>query len=95
MSEEAKLAGQAVVGWNRSAIDWGMLGTAGGIARRLQRVVAGSVVLMHDGRNQHNRPDQLVQILPQFLEQLRSVGLSTARLDDSAFAWAIEKESRQ
>ncbi len=90
MTEEAQGAGQAVAGWNHSAIDWGMLGKAAGIARRLQRVDHGSVVLMHDGRNQHNRPDQLVQVLPEFLAQLRARGWRTAALDEPAFAWALD-----
>jgi len=90
MSEEAQHAGQVHARWNRSAIDWGMLGTADGIARRLQQVSIGSVVLMHDGRNRHNRPDQLTQVLSQFLARLRSGGLRTGKLDDSAFAWALD-----
>jgi peptidoglycan/xylan/chitin deacetylase (PgdA/CDA1 family) len=89
MTEEAHGAGQAVAGWNRSAIDWGMLGSAQGIARRLERVADGTVLLMHDGRNQHNRPDQLVQVLPQFLALLASRGLRTSKLDQPAFAWAL------
>jgi peptidoglycan/xylan/chitin deacetylase (PgdA/CDA1 family) len=90
MTEEAHGAGQAVVGWSRSAIDWGMLGTAEGIARRLRRVAAGTVLLMHDGRNQHNRPDQLVQVLPQFLGQLAARGLRAGKLSEPQFAWALE-----
>jgi peptidoglycan/xylan/chitin deacetylase (PgdA/CDA1 family) len=89
MTEEAHGAGQAVASWNRSAIDWGMLGSAQGIARRLERVADGTVLLMHDGRNQHNRPDQLVQVLPQFLAQLASRGLRSSKLDQPAFAWAL------
>jgi hypothetical protein len=57
--------------WNLSAIDWGMFGSATRIARRLDRVRAGDIVLMHDGRNEHNRPDQLLQVLPEFLRSLR------------------------
>jgi peptidoglycan-N-acetylglucosamine deacetylase len=89
MTEEAHHAGQAVVGWNRSAIDWGMLGSAAGIARRLERVTDATVLLMHDGRNQHNRPDQLVQVLPQFLTQLATRGLKSGKLNEPAFAWAL------
>ena len=90
MSEEASRAGQAQASWNRSAIDWGMLGSATGIVRRLQRVASGSVVLMHDGRNQHNRPDQLVQVLPRFLAELRARGIEAGKLDEPEFAWALE-----
>jgi peptidoglycan/xylan/chitin deacetylase (PgdA/CDA1 family) len=89
MTEEAHGAGQAVVGWNRSAIDWGMFGTTQGIARRLQCVAGGTVLLMHDGRNQHNRPDQLVQVLPQFLAQLAARGLPARKLTEAQFAWAL------
>jgi hypothetical protein len=29
---------------------------------------------MHDGQNVHNRPDQLLQVLPEFLRRLASKG---------------------
>lgn len=90
MTEAAHEAGQSVAGWNRSAIDWGMLGSAAGIARRLQRCASGSVLLMHDGRNQHNRPDQLVQVLPQFLQDLAARGVRTGQLSEPQFAWALD-----
>jgi peptidoglycan-N-acetylglucosamine deacetylase len=90
MTEEAQRAGQAVAGWDRSAIDWGMLGTAEGIARRLRKICSGNVVLMHDGRNQHNRPDQLVQVLPQFLAQLAARGIRAGRLDEPGFARVLD-----
>jgi len=32
-------------------------------------------VLMHDGRNQHNRPDELTKVLPAFLQRLATRGL--------------------
>ena len=75
MTDEARLRGERVVMWDRSAIDWGWLGTAPRIAERLARVRAGDIVLMHDGRNQHNRPDQLLQALPGFLRELTRRGL--------------------
>jgi peptidoglycan/xylan/chitin deacetylase (PgdA/CDA1 family) len=71
MSDEAHAQGERIVMWNLSAIDWGMFGSATRIARRLDRVRAGDIVLMHDGRNEHNRPDQLLQVLPEFLRSLR------------------------
>jgi peptidoglycan-N-acetylglucosamine deacetylase len=80
MSDEARLQGERLVLWNRSAIDWGWLGTAPRIAERLARVRPGDIVLMHDGRNQHNRPDQLLQALPAFLQQLTSKGLRSCAL---------------
>jgi peptidoglycan-N-acetylglucosamine deacetylase len=75
MTDEARLQGERMVMWDRSAIDWGWLGTAPRIAGRLARVRAGDIVLMHDGRNQHNRPDQLLQALPEFLRELTRRGL--------------------
>jgi len=67
MLEEAAAQGESLVMWDRSAIDWGWWGRADGIARRLQRARNGDVILMHDGANKHNRPDQLLQVLPAFL----------------------------
>jgi hypothetical protein len=75
MTDEAQLHGERMVLWNRSAIDWGWFGTAPRIAERLARVRAGDIVLMHDGRNEHNRPDQLLHVLPEFLRQLARGGL--------------------
>jgi peptidoglycan-N-acetylglucosamine deacetylase len=75
MTDEARLQGERMVMWDRSAIDWGWLGTAPRIAERLNRVRAGDIVLMHDGCNQHNRPDQLLQALPEFLRELTRRGL--------------------
>jgi peptidoglycan-N-acetylglucosamine deacetylase len=80
MSDEARLHGERLVLWNRSAIDWGWFGTAPRIAERLARVRPGDIVLMHDGRNQHNRPDQLLNVLPAFLQQLASRGLRSGAL---------------
>jgi peptidoglycan/xylan/chitin deacetylase (PgdA/CDA1 family) len=78
MTDEARLHGERMVMWNRSAIDWGWLGTAPRIAVRLARVRAGDIVLMHDGRNVHNRPDQLLEVLPGFLRKLASQGLRSS-----------------
>ncbi|HEY0939002.1 MAG TPA: polysaccharide deacetylase family protein [Steroidobacter sp.] len=80
MSDEAQRCGEQVVLWDISAVDWGPLGAAEGIAKRLDAVKSGDVVLMHDGRNQHNRPDQLLQILPLFLRKLSDRGLQPALL---------------
>jgi hypothetical protein len=41
---------------------------------------AGDIVLMHDGQNVHNRPDQLVQVLPGFLRELERRGLRSSSL---------------
>lgn len=71
MNEEAELCGETSVNWDLSAIDWGPFGTAQRIAARLQHVSPGDIVLMHDGRNRHNRPDELLRVLPGFLEDLQ------------------------
>jgi len=70
MVEEAMACGETPVHWDLSAVDWGPLGTPRRIARRLQRVRANDVVLMHDGRNRHNRPGDLLRVLPGFLDEL-------------------------
>jgi peptidoglycan/xylan/chitin deacetylase (PgdA/CDA1 family) len=75
MSDEAQQQGEHIVLWTLSAVDWGLLGTAGRIEKRLSQVQANDVVLMHDGRNRHNRPDQLLQVLPVFLLELARRGL--------------------
>ena len=80
MSDEAQRCGERVVLWDVSAIDWGPMGSADNIEKRLAAVKGGDIVLMHDGRNQHNRPDQLLQILPLFLRKLSDRGLRAALL---------------
>ncbi len=75
MIDEARRHGEHLVMWHLSAVDWGMLGSAQGIERRLSRVRPHDVVLMHDGRNRHNRPDQLLEVLPPFLRELARRGL--------------------
>lgn len=69
MLEEAERGGQIRVLWSRSAVDWGPLGEARGIARRLGAAQPGDIVLMHDGGYGINRPAELVKVLPGFLEQ--------------------------
>lgn len=71
MNDEARLCGETPVDWDLSAIDWGPFGSAQRIAARLQHVRAGDIVLMHDGRNRHNRPDELLRVLPGFLDELQ------------------------
>lgn len=71
MSDEAGRCGEAVVAWDLSAIDWGPFGTARRIAARLQSLNSGDIVLMHDGRNRYNRPDELLRVLPDFLDGLQ------------------------
>lgn len=81
MTDEARQLGETSVGWDRSAIDWGLMGTGARIAARLRRTQPGDIVLMHDGRNRHNRPDELVRALPSFLEGVRSRGWAAVSLD--------------
>lgn len=71
MLEEVERGGQTLVLWDRSAVDWGPLGRASSISRRLKAVQGGDIVLMHDGGRGINRPEELVKVLPQFLAQLR------------------------
>ena len=72
--------GQQVALWSKSAIDWGIWADAARVARRLARVQAGDIVLMHDGRNRHNRPAVTLQALPALLADLRQRGLRAVRL---------------
>jgi peptidoglycan/xylan/chitin deacetylase (PgdA/CDA1 family) len=80
MNDEAHRCGEQIVLWNVSAIDWGPLGVADNIEKRLDMVKGGEIVLMHDGRNKHNRPDQLLRILPLFLRKLSDRGLRASLL---------------
>lgn len=80
MTDAARECGETAVGWSLSAVDWGWLGTADRIARRLRRVAAGDIVLMHDGANQHNHPEELLRVLPGFLDELQRRNLQPAAL---------------
>jgi peptidoglycan/xylan/chitin deacetylase (PgdA/CDA1 family) len=80
MREEAQQGGQKTMLWDLSAIDWGPFGRADKIAERLSRIQGEEVVLMHDGRNEHNKPDELLKVLPQVLVQLRERGLHSRAL---------------
>lgn len=75
MIEEADRGGQTLMLWNRSAVDWGPLGSARGIARRLSSAGANDIVLMHDGCGGINHPEELVKALPEFLSSLNRRGL--------------------
>lgn len=85
MIEEAERSGQTLVLWNRSAVDWGPLGSARGIARRLRAARAGDIVLMHDGGRGINRPEELVKALPEFLSNLSRLELVPSLLPESAY----------
>ena len=84
MIEEAECGGQTLVLWNRSAVDWGPLGSARGIARRLSVAQAGDIVLMHDGGRGINHPEELLKVLPEFLSNLSRRGLVPILLPESA-----------
>ena len=83
MIEEAGRGGQTLVLWNRSAVDWGPLGTARGVAQRLSVAAAGDIILMHDGGQGINHPEKLVTVLPEFLSSLKRRGLAPSLLPQS------------
>jgi len=80
MSDAAAALDEVETLWDRSAIDWGWLGTSSRIGRRLSRVAPGQIVLMHDGANRHNRPDQLLAVLPGLLADLKRRGMRATAL---------------
>jgi peptidoglycan/xylan/chitin deacetylase (PgdA/CDA1 family) len=80
MSDAAASLDEAETLWDRSIIDWGWLGTSAGISSRLSKVAPGEIVLMHDGVNRHNRPDQLLAVLPAFIADLPRRGLCAKAL---------------
>lgn len=82
MREQAHAEQMMTVLWSRSIIDWGMFGTRAGISRRLDKIVAGDIVLLHDGRPEHNRPGLTYQCLPQFLRSLTDKSLIARNLDE-------------
>lgn len=84
MLEEAMRGGQALALWDLSAVDWGPLGAARTIARRLAATQAGDIVLMHDGARGINRPAELVVALRGFLADLGRRGLMPALLPEAA-----------
>lgn len=81
MLGEAARLGMETVLWARSAIDWGPLASPAGVERRLRRMVAGDIVLLHDARRCHNRPDVTAAVLPGILAFLESRNLAPVSLD--------------
>jgi hypothetical protein len=61
-------------------MDWGPFAREKRVARRLGRARAGDIVLLHDGRNQHNHPETVVDVLPALLVSLSRRGLVAASL---------------
>lgn len=82
MRMQAHTERMTTVLWSRSIIDWGMFGTTTGISRRLDNIEAGDIVLMHDGRPEHNHPDITYECLPRFLRSLADKSLVARNLDD-------------
>lgn len=80
MNDEAQRVGARTVLWDLSAIDWGPFGRADRIEKRLARIQPNDIVLMHDGKNEHNRPDELLVVLSQVLKRLRDRGLRSTLL---------------
>lgn len=100
MIEEAERGGQALVLWNHSAVDWGPLGSARGVADRLNAAQAGDIILMHDGGRGINHPEELVKVLPVFLSNLSRRGLVPsllpihARIDRNAACYSTSFHER-
>lgn len=84
MLKQVHAEGMATVLWSRSMIDWGRLGTAAGIARRLSQIEPNDIVLMHDGRPAHNHPEVTYKCLPLFLQSLADKSLAAHSLDEVA-----------
>jgi peptidoglycan/xylan/chitin deacetylase (PgdA/CDA1 family) len=68
MAEAAAESGQAILFWSLSLRDWGPWASAGRIAARLAQAQSGQIILAHDGPMRINRPDQLLCVLPDFLD---------------------------
>lgn len=82
MRRQAHSEQMATVLWSRSIIDWGMLGTKTGISTRLEQIKPGDIVLMHDGKREHNHPEITFQCLPTFLQSLAEKSLVACSLDE-------------
>ncbi len=82
MQRQAQSEKMTTVLWSRSVIDWGVLGTKAGIARRLARVNPGEIVLLHDAKRTSNNPGYTCECLPEFLRSLAQRGLSARNLDE-------------
>jgi peptidoglycan-N-acetylglucosamine deacetylase len=70
MIEQAARLGETLMLWTVSARDWGPFGArCAAIKARLDRAGPGDIVLMHDAHRGINRPDQLIQVLPDLLQR--------------------------
>lgn len=82
MRRQAQLEQMQTVLWNHSIIDWGVMGTKAGISKRLAQIKPGDVVLMHDGKREHNHPEVTLACLPPFLQSLADRSLRAFSLDE-------------
>lgn len=81
MRAQAHAEKMTTVLWSHSVVDWGMWGTENAITRRPERIAAGDIVLLHDGRPEHNRPATCLKCLPVFLQSLQDKSLVAKSLD--------------
>lgn len=84
MLKQAHADNMTTVLWSHSIIDWGPMGTETGIAQRLHDIKFGDIVLMHDGKREHNHPHLIVQQLPKLAEWLAQRGITAVTLDQVA-----------
>jgi peptidoglycan-N-acetylglucosamine deacetylase len=82
MLKQAQSEKMTTILWSHSIIDWGILGTEAGISKRLDSIKPGDIVLMHDGKREHNHPEILIQCLPGFLQSLSKKSLIICNLDE-------------
>ncbi len=82
MVDAAHTLGQAVVLWSLSGKDWGPMGRASMIARRVARARAGDIILLHDARWRYNRPWETLKVLPEALARLKGAGLTPVLIGD-------------
>lgn len=81
MRRQAQLEKMQTVLWSHSIIDWGVMGTKAGVSKRLAQIKPGDIVLMHDGKREHNHPEVTQQCLPRFLRSLADRSLMACSLD--------------
>jgi len=86
MLTAAQDQGQGIVLWSLSGKDWGPMGRAASIARRLGRARAGDIILLHDAKRKYNRPWETLRVLPDFLTSLGTAGLKPISIGDSSAA---------
>jgi peptidoglycan/xylan/chitin deacetylase (PgdA/CDA1 family) len=86
MLDAAHDDGQATVLWSLSAVDWGPMGSVPRIGRRLRKAVPGDIVLMHDGKQGPNKPQNMTEVLPGFLEAMACWRLRAGSLQQALLA---------